>query len=153
MYRLYSPYDDIQGALLAEVKQAKERILMLIYSFHLPPLTDILIEKHKAGLLIQCGFDLSQSRGKEERQEVQRLIAAGLDIVIGTSPVHNQIMHEKAIALDNSVLISGSYNFSLSAEQQVNHCDFMYSPEMVERFAEEFAKIRAVMKGEANRWQ
>lgn len=126
---LYSPQDDIQTRLLDEVSKAEKSIYMMIYGFHLPSLTDLLIQKHKEGVLVQCVLDFSQSKGTAEKVEVQRLIDVGVDVVVGTSPMAHQIMHEKLLIIDMVKTISGSYNFSLSAEKQVNHCDIFYSPD------------------------
>lgn len=142
LIRLWSPYHDIQGKLLEEVDSAKSKIRMIIYGFHLPALTDLLIQKHKAGLDVKCILDLSQSKGVAEREEVQKLRDAGVDVVVGTSPVAGQILHEKAINIDTFRHISGSYNFSISAAKQFNHMDFFWSKDLVDVFSEVFDQLR-----------
>src|SRR5579883_1487122 len=97
----FSPQDDIQTEILKEVQAAKKSILLAIYAFHLPPLTNILIQKHKEGVNVQCVLDFSQSKGRAERTEVQKLFRAGVDVVIGTSPKAHQIMHEKGMCIDS----------------------------------------------------
>lgn len=94
---LFSPQDDIQAEIIKEVQNAQQSILIAIYGFHLPPLTDLLIEKHKEGITVQCILDLSQSKGVAEKQEVKKIVQAGIDTVIGTSPKAHQIMHEKDV--------------------------------------------------------
>ena len=138
---LCSPKDDVQGEILKEVGAADHTILMLIYGFHLPALTDLLIAKHKAGVNVQCILDLTQSKGKAEEGEVQRLVDAGVDVTIGTSPVHHAIMHEKGFCLDGMRTITGSYNFSQSAAGQVNHCDFVYSNDRALWFMQMFNNL------------
>lgn len=142
---LYSPDDDIHSELIKEVTEAQESILMMIYGFTLPDLTDLLIQKHQAGVKVQCVMDLSQSRGKTEKVQVQKLLDAGLDVVIGTSPVAHQIMHEKGLCLDGARTITGSWNFSTSAAKQVNHMDFIYSEDRAAKFTEFFNEIRQSM--------
>lgn len=143
---MYSPDDPIQEELLNEVQEAKESILMMIYGFHLPSLTDLLIVKHQAGVKVQCVLDHTQASGKAEKVEVQKLIDAGLDVTIGTSPKAHEIMHEKGFCLDGERTITGSYNFSLSAAKQVNHMDFVYSKDRADWFSGMFLEIRKWMK-------
>jgi len=146
---LFSPQDDIQAEIIKEVQDAKETILMAIYGFHLPPLTDLLIEKHQQGVKVQCILDLSQSKGKAEKSQVEKLIQAGIDTVIGTSPKAQQIMHEKGMCIDGLHVITGSYNFSTSAAEQVNHMDFIYSKDRAEWFTNFFHNLRAwIIKNE-----
>jgi phosphatidylserine/phosphatidylglycerophosphate/cardiolipin synthase-like enzyme len=145
----FSPQDDIQAEIIKEVQNAKETIFIAIYAFHLPPLTDLLIEKHKAGIEIHCILDLSQSKGIAEKPEVEKLVEAGIDTVIGTSPEAHQIMHEKGMCIDGYHVITGSYNFSTSAAEQVNHMDFIYSKDRADWFATFFNNLRAwIVKNE-----
>jgi len=139
---LFSPKDDIQAEIIKEVNNAKESILMAIYGFHLPPLTDLLIKKHREGIKVQCILDLSQSRGKAEKPEVEKLKKAKVDIVIGTSPKAHQIMHEKGLCIDGHHVITGSYNFSTSAAKQVNNMDFIYSHDRAVWFTNFFNYLR-----------
>ncbi len=73
---LFSLQDDIQSEIIKEVQNAKGEILIAIYAFHLPPLTDLLIQKYKAGITIRCILDFSQSRGNTEKPEVEKLLKA-----------------------------------------------------------------------------
>lgn len=142
---LFSPDDDIQTAILNTVKSGTTSIKMMIYGFHLPILTDLLIAKHQAGVDVQIVLDYSQSKGVAEAAEVKKLVTAGVDTVIGTSPEAHQICHEKGICVDNQLVLTGSYNFSLSAAKQVNHCDFIASKERADWFSSFFKEIRGWM--------
>ena len=139
---LFSPDDDVAAEILKEVGSAQSSILMMIYGFTLVPLVDLLIAKHQAGITVQLVLDKTQAAGKTESLQVERLKAAGVDFVIGTSPKAHQIMHEKGICIDNVHVITGSYNFSASAANQVNHCDFIYSKDRADWFTKQFASLR-----------
>ena len=148
--RLESPEDDIQTKLLDELGKAQTKIRMIIYGFTLQPLVDLLITKHKAGIDLKCILDLTQSKGVTERVQVQKLIDAGIDFIEGTSPVAGQIIHEKAIAIDDRQLITGSYNFSASAAKQVNHMDFIFSRELATDFSDVFDALYIQVKAEGH---
>ena len=147
--RLWSPWHDIQGELLKEVGKAQKRIRVTMYGFTLQPLIDLLIQKHQAGLDVKVILDLSQSKGVAEAPQVKRLQDAGVDVVIGKSPVAGQILHEKCISIDDDRLISGSYNTSASAAKQFNHMDFIYAKDLVDTFNTIFDILRAEVLKEA----
>lgn len=115
-----APRDDLQGALLALVRSAVRSLHVCIYGFHLPLLTDTLCAAHAAGLDVSVILDHSQAAGKAEAGEVQKLVAAAVPLVVGTSPEHHQILHTKQVIVDMHWVEDGSYNYSLSAGFQAN---------------------------------
>ena len=150
MTRLMSPEDDIQTKLLDELGGATTKIRMIIYGFTLEPLVNMLITKHQQGLDVRCILDLTQSKGKAEAPQVQKLKDAGIDFIVGTSPVAGAIIHEKAITIDDKQIITGSYNFSASAAKQVNHMDFIYSRELATDFSDIFDSLYLQVKAEGH---
>ena len=145
--RLWSPWHNISDEVVKEVSLAKSKIRLIMYGFTLQPLIDTLIEKQKAGLDVKLILDLSQSKGKTEAIQVKKLQEAGVPMLIGNSPVAGQIIHEKAISVDEKRHISGSFNTSLSAQKQVNHMDFFWSKDLVDTFSAIFDHLwEAVLK-------
>lgn len=140
---LFSPFDDTAAEFLAFVQGAKRSLCVVIYGFHLPPLTDALIAKHKAGLEVAVILDHSQAAGKAESSEVQRLIDAGVPLLIGTSPVHGQILHSKFTVRDAVAVEFGSWNYSLSASQQSNTMSFVSDAGYAREFERHFDRVRS----------
>lgn len=122
---LFAPWDDTTGEFIAFVQSAQKSLDISIYGFHLPHLTDVLIQKHQAGVRVSLILDHSQEQGKAEQSEVQRLLDVGLPLLIGTSPVHGQILHSKFTVVDGKAVEHGSWNYSLSASQQSNDMHFV----------------------------
>lgn len=139
---LFSPNDDVQAEILAEVSTASKSIYVMIYGFTLAPLVDILIAKHLAGVDVQLVLDHTQAGGHAEVSQLERLKGAGVPYVIGTSPQAHAILHEKGIVIDGEKVITGSYNFSDSAKNQVNHCDFFLSCERATWFTDFFNSLK-----------
>lgn len=53
------------------------------------------------------------------------------------------------MCIDGVHVITGSYNFSTSAAEQVNHMDFIYSPDRAQWFTNFFNTLRAwIVKNE-----
>lgn len=140
---LFAPEDDTTGAFLAFVAQAQRSIHILIYGYHLPGLTDDLIAKHQAGLEVRLLLDHSQAEGRAESGEVQRLVAASLDVVVGTSPVQHQILHSKFTVIDRAWVEDGSWNYSLSAPKQANTMNFIRDPGRAAEFLAHWETLRA----------
>ena len=115
----FAPDDDCLTPLLQTVSDAKDSILVADYSFSLPPLTDLLIAKHIAGVKVKIVLDKSQSGGKSEQPEIEKLKTAGVDYIIGESDRH-RIMHLKVCVIDSETTVFGSYNFTEAAALENN---------------------------------
>lgn len=138
---LFAPFDQTAQEYLSFVASAKQSVYLLIYGFHLPPLTDLLIAKHKAGVTVNLILDHSQAEGRAESAEVQKLVDAGVPLLIGTSPVHHQILHTKATIIDEHAVESGSWNYSLSASAQSNTLTFVDDHDYARAYLDHWHKI------------
>lgn len=141
---LFAPFDDTTTAFLDFIGRAQSSLSMQIYGFHLPKLTDALIAAVTRGVQVRIILDHTQEEGKAEQSEVQRLIAAGIPLLVGTSPVHHAILHSKYTVVDNQSVEHGSWNYSLSASQQSNDMHYVEgSPEYAAAYVAHFDRIRA----------
>lgn len=122
---LFAPWDPVEETFLAFVQSAKQSIDISIYGFTLAPLMDILIAKHEAGVRVSLILDHSQAEGRAEQAQIDRLIAAGVPLLIGTSPAHGQILHAKFCVVDEQSVEHGSWNYSASASAQLNDAHFI----------------------------
>lgn len=140
---LFAPFDDTTAAFLTFVGSAQKSLDINIYGFHLPALTATLIAKHQAGVRVSVILDHSQERGKAEAGEVQKLVEAGVPLLVGTSPVHGQILHSKFTVVDGVSVEHGSWNYSLSASQQSNDMHFVEeAPEYAAEYQRHHDRIR-----------
>jgi|SRR5579859_5588484 len=138
---LFAPFDQTTQEYLTFVTSAKQSIYIIIYGFHLPTLTDTLIAKHQAGVTVNVILDHTQAEGKAEAGEVARLVAAGIPLLIGTSPVHGQILHTKATIIDECAVESGSWNYSLSAAAQSNTLTFVHDADYARAYLDHWHRI------------
>ncbi len=139
---LFAPDDDTTGEFLRFVGRARRSIHILIFGYHLPALTDLLIAKHGSGVSVRLLLDHSQSKGHAEAGEVARLLAAHLDVVVGTSPVHHQILHSKFTVVDGEWVEDGSWNYSLSAPSQANTMNFVQDAARAAEFIAHWQRLR-----------
>lgn len=138
----FSPDDDVQVTILTHARTASKSLDMSMYGFHLPPLRDLFIEKHGQGVAVRLLLDHSQEAGRAEKPDVDALVAAGIDVAIGTSPKH-AILHSKYLVVDGLVVLTGSYNFSLSAAKQDNTLHVLRWPDLAAKYTAHFERARA----------
>lgn len=114
----FAPDQDCLTPLLAVINNATTTITVADYSYNSPEVTTALIDKYNAGVKVVMLLDKSQSKGKTEIPQLQRLQAAGIPLVIGESDKH-KIMHLKVLVGDNTIGF-GSYNFTTTAALENN---------------------------------
>lgn len=115
------------------------------YAFTLDPMITALLAAHGAGRAIHLYLDHSESITDDEAPLVKRLVAAGVEVTIGTSPAGPQyIAHSKAFTClhDPPFCWEGSTNFSESAFHQGNTVMALVSPEWSAQFIAQFRAFR-----------
>ena len=114
----FAPWDDIEARLLDALSKARRQILVQAYIFTSKPLTRALIAAHERGVDVRVLLDAGQlSQAGKERQAM--LQAAGIEVALETTykNAHNKVIVIDA-GMDDATVITGSYNFSWSAQNQ-----------------------------------
>jgi len=134
----FSPEDEPARRINQLVRNAQESILFLAYSFTLDELADEMVASTRRGVNVRGVFDAGQSSANAGT-EFYNLLSAGLDVRLDGN---KDKMHHKIIIIDESIVISGSYNFSVNAET-VNdeNVIIFHSEEIAELFKEEFERV------------
>jgi phosphatidylserine/phosphatidylglycerophosphate/cardiolipin synthase-like enzyme len=133
---LYSPIDDVHGALVDVLRSARHSVVVAMYGFDDDELAGILRD-HLADphMFVQITLDRSQAGGVHERKllELFRHEDMGNSIAVGTSE-KSAIMHRKMAIVDGLWLIAGSTNWSESGEsKQDNELTIHRSAELCAR--------------------
>jgi phosphatidylserine/phosphatidylglycerophosphate/cardiolipin synthase-like enzyme len=148
----FAPYDDVSSALVELANEATQSIHIDVYGFTFIPLMDALIAKHQAGITVNVVADHSQAEGTAELPQLQRLVNAGIDVLIGTSS-RGAIDHSKYIVIDSLVVGYGSFNFSLSAESQDNTFSIRSDQGLVQAFLRNWQRVHDDAFGKHPEWQ
>lgn len=137
-----TPFQDGNKIFCSFLEQAEKKIRIMIYGFTLQDAYDVLIAKKKAGLDVKLVLDHTQAMGHYEKPQIKRLVKAGFvdgkDFVVGTSPKHHEINHLKASWIDDNQVLSGSWNYSVSATQEYNDIQIVESPKLAQTFEKVF---------------
>lgn len=150
--RIITPYADglkAFEAYLAGAAQPGAKLRTMIYGCTLQPFFDAIIAAHRAGADVGVIFDHTQAAGRAEAPEIARLRVAGLidgkHFLIGTSPLHHQIVHLKATAIwtpdGKAAVEDGSWNYSPSASLQLNDLCFTESAQLAAYYLQAFDSL------------
>jgi phosphatidylserine/phosphatidylglycerophosphate/cardiolipin synthase-like enzyme len=107
----FSPDDGIAARIREVLNTAKESIDFMAFSFTSDALSEVMVARAIAGVSVRGVVEYSQI--SSAGSEFERFQEAGLDVRTDRNPAN---MHHKVIIVDAKTVITGSYNFSHSAE-------------------------------------
>lgn len=108
---LFSPEDQIARRLIREMKQAKKSVSVLAYSFTSDSLADTLLTLHENGVEVRMVFDEEQI--DHSGADYGYLRQSGIEARLDATP---WLQHHKVVLIDDQTVITGSYNYTRSAE-------------------------------------
>ncbi len=108
----FSPDDGVAAHILSILQDAQESIYFMAYSFTANDLGDAIRQRAADGLTVAGVMDDGQIKSNQGT-EYDPFKQAGLDV---RRDGNAGLMHHKVIIIDHSIVITGSYNFSASAE-------------------------------------
>ncbi|MBI1830309.1 MAG: phospholipase D family protein [Planctomycetes bacterium] len=135
----FSPKGGCQDAIVRELKAAKSEILVQAYSFTADPLTFGLVDATKNGINVEIVLD--KSNELERYSDLHIFLENGVDVKIDHD---HAIAHSKIIIIDQTTLITGSFNFTNQAEHEnaENLLIIKGHPELIQHYRENFFKHR-----------
>lgn len=109
----FTPGDDCTGVVVAQIAAAKRAVLVQAYSFTSPDIAQALVDAHKRGVSVVAVLDKSQ---RTERYSGADFLAnQGVEVQIDAA---HAIAHNKVMVLDGERVITGSFNFTKSAQER-----------------------------------
>lgn len=108
----FSPKGGCAAAIAGAIGRATQSIHVQAYSFTSAPIAAALVAAHKRGVRVQVILDKSQQT--EKYSEADFLQHAGIAVFIDSA---HSIAHNKVMILDGHTVITGSFNFTKSAEE------------------------------------
>ena len=108
----------------------------MVYTLTLDRVGDALIDAHKRGIDVKVILD---RYNQEEGSEYDRLVQAGVPVRLHQG---SGLMHNKVAIIDGSIAITGSYNWTGSAENENDeNLLVIKSAEVSSTYEEEFDRI------------
>lgn len=109
---------DPARAIENAVSAARKSILVQAYEITPGPLMTALINAHRRGVDVRAIVDykqLTDRRNHDDAFAVEHLSAAGIPVLVDKPP---GLMHDKVMIIDGEVVVTGSFNYTYSAEHR-----------------------------------
>lgn len=133
----FSPNGGAQKAILDKIKAAQKSIRITAFSFTDTKIGDALKAKHKENVAIQIVTEGRNNSGVGA--EYAGLKRAGLDIL---QDGNCYILHSKLMIIDDRIVITGSYNFTESANKSNDENLLVIDdPMLAKQYIDEFNRI------------
>lgn len=133
----FAPEDDVSREVEAEIEAAKTSIDFLAFSFTSRDLAEAMARRQRAGVRVRGVFDTQQAGSKYSQDEY--LAQKGAAVYMDSAP---HAMHHKVIVVDGQTVVTGSYNFSKSAEEKNDeNVVIIHSAEIAKEYEREFEKL------------
>ena len=133
----FSLYDNPQKEIIKNINQAEAFINIAMYIFTDREIAIPLIKAHERGVKVRLYLDQDQVDYKYSQSRF--LVQKGIKTRISSN---NYIMHHKFAIIDNRLLLTGSYNWTFSANNR-NDENLMVidNPEIIEIFQNQFVNL------------
>jgi phosphatidylserine/phosphatidylglycerophosphate/cardiolipin synthase-like enzyme len=135
----FSPDDKVATRILDLLNGAQESIFFMAYTMTSNAIGEAIIQQARAGINVVGVMD-KDSIKSSQGTEYDAFMQAGLNV----RPDGNQagLMHHKVIIIDQKIVITGSYNFTASAEEENDeNVVILFSPEAAATFVQEFQRV------------
>ena len=109
----FSPNGNCTTNIVSCIANAKSTILVQAYSFTSAPIAEALTQAHKRRVHIQVILDKSQRTANYSSATF--LFNANIPVYIDTA---HAIAHNKIMVIDDTTVITGSFNFTTAAENK-----------------------------------
>lgn len=134
----FSPAGGATDAIVKAIGGAKSEILVQAYSFTSTPIAKALVAAHKRGVTVQAILDASQR--KEKYTSATFLANSRIPTFIDDT---HAIAHNKIIIIDGQTVITGSFNFTKSAEDRnAENLLIFKSPELAKLYIDNWQHHR-----------
>ncbi|MDE2598918.1 MAG: phospholipase D family protein [Rhodocyclaceae bacterium] len=113
---LFSPWDDVEGGLIAVLGKARHSIHVQAYLLTSRNIAKALLQAHQRGVKVEILADAATTL-KGDNSQVPQLAAAGIPVWLETryANAHNKVMLID-VAGEHPAVLTGSYNYTWSAQ-------------------------------------
>ncbi len=133
----FSPDDDPAARIIELLLTAEQSIDFMAFAFTADEIADAMLDRALAGVVVRGVIERGQAGN--EGSEYGRLRQSAIDFRLDGNE-HN--MHHKVIVIDGTTVITGSYNFSHSAQEfNDENVLVLHDADVASRFLIEFERV------------
>jgi cardiolipin hydrolase len=107
----FSPGTDCLNAIIDNLKKARRRAKICVFTISDNRIVDAIKEMQLNGVNIKIISD--NDKRYDKGNDIDYIASLGIDVKIDTTSAH---MHHKFAVIDDTITITGSYNWTRSAE-------------------------------------
>ena len=134
----FSPVDNVMDKLVAYVNGAQKSVRFIAFTYTDHRLSDAMIARARAGVTVE---GVIENRGAS-RGALLPLVCAKLPIKVDGN---KYTMHHKVIIIDDSTVITGSFNFTNAADTaNDDNILVIHSPEIAALYNQEFERLNGI---------
>jgi hypothetical protein len=138
---LFSPNGGVRARLIAEINRAQSTMDIAIYSFTADEIRNALIQARDRGVQIRILADSDQANNQGQGGEIPTLQSLGFNVKL-LAGLQNGIMHNKYMIIDGRLLVTGSYNWSVSAESyNFENALFIQGSTVIQSYTTDFNRM------------
>jgi phosphatidylserine/phosphatidylglycerophosphate/cardiolipin synthase-like enzyme len=136
---LFAPEDQVARRVIELIAEARTEIRFLAFSFTSDAIAGAMLERARGGVALFGVLETTQVHSNTGT-EFDALAEGGGDVRLDANPRN---MHHKVILIDGEIVITGSYNFTASAEEKNDEDLLVFrNAELADAFGREFRRIR-----------
>ncbi|BAT71926.1 phospholipase D/Transphosphatidylase [Thermosulfidibacter takaii ABI70S6] len=141
----FSPNGGCTDAVIYEIDKAKQTIDVAMYAFTSRPIAQALVRAFKRGVRVRVVMDKKFAQGSRYAK-YEYLKRKGIPVKLVSPPPGPRgrvgLMHHKFAVIDGKVLLTGSFNWTASAEK-LNYENLLvfYSQRIAALYEKEFKKF------------
>jgi phospholipase D len=132
----FTPYQKCAPKIIEHLEKAQKSIYVRAYSFTSKPILEALIKARKRNVEVFVLIDKSQAKSKyavEKNLQAHNIFVKQEDA--------KGLAHNKVIVIDESLVITGSYNFSNAAEtRNKENVLFVFDPKVAVQYLEDWKR-------------
>jgi len=134
----FSPDDNFRETrLLPLLRQATQSVHLMAFAFTSEDIANELVNLKRSGVEVKIVLD--KGLAGQSSSQYDELLALQMDILRDGNPYK---LHHKVIIIDGRYVVTGSYNFSQSAESRNDENSVVIdSPAIARQFETEFRKV------------
>ncbi len=140
----FAPEDAVMKKIINVVRQARESVHVMAFSFTSADLARVLRRKKGDGIQVKVLFDGKSA--DSEHSVIKELQQDNIECVISSN--RRGVMHHKVIIIDKKIVITGSFNFSENADNNNDeNLLIIHSADLAKLYEEEFERCVRGIKG------
>lgn len=134
----FSPGQDCTAAVVRTLTAARSEVLVAAYALTSPPIVEALVAARRRGVPVHVVLDPGQK--SERYTAADLLVRAGVPVSFNPK---GKLAHDKIMVVDEAVVITGSFNFTVNAERNAENLLVLRDGKLARRYIEHWRWCQA----------